>query len=160
MKPSPVDFTEPSCGHGQKTPEARVSNETRYAHADTRRDLTWSLALISVVVLFALIGLASDRNWPKVLRVGVSFAVYASVLLALARFQSQRLSARNSVPFAWFVLAAASAGIVSGLVRPQFRLDVLVAGTIASALLLGSVHWFALRTWEKLFDRTVRTRGR
>ena len=40
------------------------------------------VALLSFVVLLAMIGLMAADNWPKVLRVGLAFGGYAAVMLA------------------------------------------------------------------------------
>jgi hypothetical protein len=95
---------------------------------DRKRDLVLSVGIIALVVVFALVGLATDRNWPKILRVSLAFLAYSGVLFALLRFRS-------------------------GVVRPQFRLSILLAGTLAAAFILGSVHWFALRTWRSMRPR-------
>jgi hypothetical protein len=104
-----------------------------------RTDLELSLLLVGVVVLLALGGLASDANWPKLLRVATAFLGYATVLLTTARRgESPALPA--------FVLAGAAAGLLSGVVRPEpMPLVFVVVMTLASAALLGPVHWLALR---------------
>jgi len=118
----------------------------------SRRDLRLSLALIGAVVVFALIGLATDHNWPKLLRVSLAFATYAGSLLGSTR--RARAGADRPISYSWFALAGALAGLVSGIVRPEFRFDVLVAGTMAAAILLAGVHWLALRYWRRLLPRT------
>ena len=118
------------------------------------RQLTLSLVLIGVAVAMALVGLAADGNWPKVLRVALAFASYASVLQLLARTGSKERE--EPVSFACFAGAGASAGVVSGLVRPHFDLNVFAAGTIAAALLLAGTHWLALRSSRKIFEYTIR----
>ena len=127
----------------------------RESSHSSQRDLLLSLVLITVVVVFALVGLAIDRNWPKLLRVSLSYATYAGMLLALVRAHSASLGGSKSVPYAWFVSAGALAGVVSGIVRADFRIDVLVAGTIAAAVLLAGVHCFALRHWRRLLPATM-----
>ena len=113
-------------------------------------DLRLSLVLIGVVVVFALVGLATDHNWPKLLRVSLAFATYAGTLLAFTQAHRARSSAATPMGYKWFMIAGALAGLVSGIVRPEFRLDVLAAGTIATAVLLAGVHWLALRYWRRL----------
>jgi hypothetical protein len=119
-------------------------------HPTARFDLLASLGVLTVVVTFALAGLATDANWPKLLRVACSFATYAGVLLGLARAFPARLEASRSVPFAWLSAAGAAAGVVSGLVRPEIVTGMLVGGTLAAATLLAGVHWLALRHWRRL----------
>jgi hypothetical protein len=124
---------------------------------DRKRDLVLSVGIIALVVVFALVGLATDRNWPKILRVSLAFLAYSGVLFALLfallRFRGHSLSSQRPIPFYWFAFAGAAAGMVSGVVRPQFRLSILLAGTLAAAFILGSVHWFALRTWRSMRPR-------
>lgn len=110
------------------------------------RDLRWSVALIGGVVFLALIGLATDGNWPKILRVSLAFAAYATVLLGLAAYRKNS----SSIPFAWFAAAGVSAGVVSGLVRPEIDAGVLIAGSIAAGLLIAGVHCLAIRKWRAL----------
>ena len=135
--------------------KANATAESAAVSDSPRRDLLFSLALISAVVVFALIGLATDRNWLKILRVSLSYATYAGILIALSRVRAASLSKAEPVPYVWFVAAGAAAGIVSGVVRPEFRFDVLIAGTGAAALLLSGVHCLALRQWRKLMPRRV-----
>lgn len=117
-----------------------------------RRDLGWSIALIAVVVVLALVGLATDGNWPKILRVGLSFLAYAGTLEAWRR----AAAARPTLPFLWFASAGAAAGLVSGLVRPELHLSILLAGTVAATLLLGGVHWLGLTYWRRVRAAIVR----
>jgi len=117
------------------------------ARSNVLHDLRLSIVLLAVIVLFALGGLALDGNWPKLLRVSLSFVAYASVLLGFAKYRSKD-AADTYVPFAWFALAGAAAGIVSGLVRPVFDWGVLIVGAIAAGLLLAGIHCLALRQWR------------
>ena len=110
----------------------------------THRLLLPSLAALTAVVVIALAGLALDRNWSKLLRIAVAFATYAGVLLALQRRGDSSASRASSLPLPWFILAAAAAGLVSGLARPHFHAGVLLVGTLFAPL-LGVVHWAALR---------------
>jgi hypothetical membrane protein len=114
------------------------------------RDLLTSLAILTGIVLFALAGLATDRNWAKIERVGFSFLTYAGILLTLMGVRAHVIQRDGAVPLRWFIAAGAAAGIVSGLVRPEFRFSVLVAGTVAAATLIASAHWLGLRQWRAL----------
>lgn len=104
-----------------------------------RPDFEVSVALLGVVVLFALSGLALEGNWPKLLRVGTAFAAYATAIMPGRRHgEPPRLSR--------FVLAGAAAGLISGLLRPQPMPPLFIAAqTIGAAALLGPAHWLALR---------------
>lgn len=98
-----------------------------------------SLMVLGVVVAFALVGLASAENWPKVLRVTAAAVTYCVVLLALCRRQPDlRIGA--------FITAGAAAGVVSGLTRPSISLAVMAAGMLGAGLLLGPLHWLAIRS--------------
>ena len=106
-----------------------------------------SLAIITAVVLLALAGLVADGNWPKVERVAASFAAYAATVLIARHLERPK----QDVPSFWvFALAGAVAGVVSGLVRDEVRASTVAVGAIAAGLLLGGVHWLALRFWRRL----------
>jgi hypothetical protein len=115
-----------------------------------RRDLLASVALLGVVVALALIGLALDGNWPKVIRVACAAATYVTILLAFA--------SRGEGParYWWFAAAGAAAGLVSGMLRPVPDLAPVLTGTVAAALLLGGVHWTAVRFWRRLLPGAMK----
>jgi hypothetical protein len=119
-----------------------------------RSDLLASLALLACVVLIALAGLALDGNWPKVARVSAAAATYVVVLLVLAGRRAQA-GGMHRLPYYPFALAGALAGIVSGLMQrvPSTRLVLGVA--LAAALLLGGLHWMALRSWRGVRARVT-----
>jgi hypothetical protein len=122
------------------------------AAAPTARDeLLASVGLLCAVVLFALAGLGSDGNWPKVLRVGAAAAAYLTVLLSLAL----RRDAGRPLPWWTFAAAGAAAGGASAAVRalmgPAPAGNAAAGAVVAAAgaaLLLGTVHWAALRHWH------------
>jgi hypothetical protein len=109
-----------------------------------RRDLYGSLLLLGAVVALSLAGLAADGNWPKVLRVATAAVGYAAVLLAAGR--------RSTTILPWRVFAAAGAvaGLLSGAVRAETGVPLLLAQTAAGALLLGGFHRLALGSWRSL----------
>ena len=118
-----------------------------------RRELLASVALLGAVVAFALIQLALDGNWPKVIRVGCAAGTYVTILLSLA----WRGSARPAgVRYAWFAAAGAASGLVSGMLRPVPASAPLITGVIGAALLLGGVHWGALHGWRRLLPASMR----
>ena len=120
------------------------------AHSSANsRDVRVSLAIITVVVTLALAGLAADGNWPKVERVAASFAAYAATVLIARHLERSK---QEVLSFWVFALAGAVAGIVSGLVRDEVRASTVAVGTIAASLLIGGVHWIALRTWRRLLS--------
>jgi hypothetical protein len=119
------------------------------------RDLRVSILLLAFVVTLALVTLSFQGNWPKVLRVGVSFIVYSSVLLLLARRTRTMLDAHARLPIVWFSAAGAAAGLASGLIRPVFRMPTLVLGTLGAALFLGTMHWVLVHYARRQLDRVV-----
>jgi hypothetical protein len=113
------------------------------------RDLRLSLAALAAVVVCALIGLSLDGNWPKVLRVSLSFAAYAAVLVGAVVWScAPRQRAATGAPLRWFLAAGAAAGGISGLLQPVFDVDVLIVGASGAAVLFGTMHWLALRYWR------------
>ena len=118
-----------------------------------RGSLEASLLLMGAVVVLAIGGLAVDGNWPKVARVATAFLTYVVVLLAARGAQDGEV---EGIPYRAFALAGGACGLASGLVRPEVRSAVVVAGVLAGALLLGGIHWVALRGWRRLHSMTIR----
>ena len=123
------------------------------APSTARDELLASVGLLTAVVLLAVTGLGSDGNWPKVLRVGAAAVAYLSILVALAL----RRDAERALPWWAFATAGGTAGVVSAAVRAAAGPDVegnFAAGAVAAAagaaLLVGTVHWAALRHWRRL----------
>lgn len=116
-------------------------NETTASGHILRRDTRASLLLLGGVIVFACIGLATDANWPKLLRVSSAFATYATVLVAtiLTRSGARMLGG--------FLAAGAAAGAVSGLVRPEIH-PALVAISTLGGIVFGGVHWLAVTRWR------------
>ena len=104
--------------------------------------LTFSLLLLGAVVILALAGLAIEGNWPKVARVATAFLTYTVVLLVA---RGPWRGGGEDVPFRDFAAAGAGCGLVSGLVREEVHAAVVIAGTLAGSLLLGGLHYLALR---------------
>jgi len=129
-------------------PDPSVADEGRPARP---AGLPSTLAVLAFVLGFAALGLASDHNWWKLARVLVAAAAYAGVLVAAFR----ALAPRGSVPWWPFALAGAVAGGVSGVVRPGSDARVLVSSVTAAALLLGTVHWIALRWWRRFAPEAI-----
>ena len=114
-----------------------------------RREFLWSVALLIGLVVFALIGLVLQANWPKLLRVAAAAAAYLLVLLPAAL---KRLPPSGDAALAYrlFAIAGAAAGLVSGLARPSTTVPIVVVQAVASALLLGGIHWLALHHYRRL----------
>jgi hypothetical protein len=55
------------------------------------RDVVASLAALAMVVAAALVGLVSDANWPKLLRVALAFTAYSASCLFLFDVGRKRL---------------------------------------------------------------------
>lgn len=102
-----------------------------------------SLALLAAIVGIALIGLGAAGNWPKVLRAAAAAATYVVARLLLSR-------GRNTQQLHAFVAAGVVAGAVSGLARPATSAALVAASALGAGLLLGPMHWWALRSRERL----------
>jgi hypothetical protein len=112
-----------------------------------RADLLFSLAVLGGLLLFAAVGLAFQHNWPKIARILLVYVAYASLLVRPAW-----TGLRGSVGFSRMVAAAAVAGFVNGVARPQTTLALTAASTVLAATLLAGVHWLALRNARRLLD--------
>ena len=137
--------------------ETRVRTSEAQTGANALRDLRGSVALLAFVVLLALVKLGFQGNWPKVLRVSVSFTVYGAVLLSLARRSEQSgVALRGArLRWVWFSAAGAAAGVASGVLQTVFHLPTLVLATLGAALILGTVHWIAVCSARRTFDRML-----
>ena len=105
-----------------------------------------SLLLLGAVLTIALIGLAVDGNWPKVLRVGAAGCTYAAIVLGLTH---RRTSMGGSVGWWRFALAGLAAGAASGLLRPEPS-GFIIATDAAAATVVAAVHWLGLAQSERL----------
>jgi hypothetical protein len=133
----PLDFSK---AMGKKKMREAWENETQF-----------SLALLSFVMVIAVAGLLFvDGNYAKVLRVLTAFFGYGAVLITAQRHAGINLP--TIVPFA---LAGAVAGVISGVVRPDPNLLVVVYGTLGAAFLLGPVHWLGVKYWRALAPRPM-----
>lgn len=121
---------------------------------NARRELCASLFIITLLVVFALSGLAHDENWRKLLRVSLGFSAYLITLIAAIGVYSLRGRAR--LPFWVFAVAGALAEASSGWLRPSARVTVDVPTMLAAAALIGGVHWLALRSWRPVKERITR----
>jgi hypothetical protein len=114
---------------------------------NTIREQTWpsglatSLLLLGAVLAVALGGLMLAGNYLKVLRVALAAGAYVALLLALTR-------GREGLSVWRFVAAGAVAGLVSGVARTSVSFAVVAAGIAGAGLLVGPLHWWALRTWR------------
>lgn len=125
-----------------------------------RRDLKMSLCLLGCIILLALSRIALQANWIKCIRVLLAFSVYSLVLIALQLKRGEKEnSAVVSLPFWHFAMAAATAELLSGWLRPDARLDTELLMIPTAALLVGGIHWLALRTWRPVRERIVKGRN-
>lgn len=115
-------------------------------------NLVPSLLLLGAIVVLALTGLAMNGNWPKVARVAGAFFTYVVVLLVAGGPNG----GEAPVPFRVFAAAGGGSGLVSGLVREEIQAAVVVTGILAGSLLLGGVHYLALRGWGRLHSMATR----
>lgn len=116
--------------------------------------LRHSFVVLGAVVLIALVGLAAAHNWPKLLRVGLAATSYATVLLVGSRPRSSN-HPDAGVPYWLFVIAGATAGVVSGIVRPTILVPVVLVLIAAGAFLLSTVHWAAARRYNALLSSGI-----
>ncbi|HEX8474412.1 MAG TPA: hypothetical protein VF666_10295 [Pyrinomonadaceae bacterium] len=127
-----------------------------------RRDLFTSLGVLAFIVVFALSGLAADANYRKFSRVLIAFLTYNTMLLTLyallkTRTRSASASTKGHLPFWAFAAAACAAELASGWWRTNASASVVFTVAPVAALLVGGVHWFALRSWRQLRARIVST---
>ena len=136
---------------------AGIGEDKKYLHdgSTADRDLFASICVLGLLVAFALSGLAWDENWRKVLRVALGFSAYVIVLLSAIRVYRLISGKQYSLPFRAFALAGAAAEACSGWLRPTARTSVDMLTAIAAALLIGGIHWLALRWWRPLRERIL-----
>jgi hypothetical protein len=125
------------------------AGELGFRHA--RRDLNLSALLLALLFAAVLCGLAHDENWRKLLRIGLAASVYLSALLLLTR--RWRRGASAPLPFWPFAVAAAAAELSSGWLRTRVADGMTLWLAPAAALLVGGIHWLALRRWRRLRER-------
>jgi len=116
-----------------------------------RHDLRSSALLLALLFAAVLCGLAYEENWRKLLRVGLAASVYLSALLLLTR--RWREPAAKPLPFWPFALAAAAAELSSGWLRTRVADGMTFWLAPAAAVLVGGLHWLALRHWRRLRER-------
>ena len=116
-----------------------------------RRDLTLSALLLALLFALVLCGLAYEENWRKLLRVGLASSVYLSALLLLTR--RWRKGTAATLPFWPFAVAAAAAELSSGWLRTRVADGITFWLAPAAAVLVGGLHWLALRHWRHLRER-------
>ena len=125
------------------------ANELDSRHA--RRDLLTSALLLALLFAAVLCGLAYEENWRKLLRVGVAASVYLTTLLLLTRRWRRETFA--PLPFWPFAVAAAAAELSSGWLRTRVAEGMTFWLAPAAAVLVGGLHWLALRRWRRLRER-------
>ena len=116
-----------------------------------RRDLRLSVLLLALLFAAVLCGLAYEENWRKLLRVGLASSVYLSALLLLTRRRREGTAA--PLPFWPFALAGAAAELSSGWLRTRVADGMTFWLAPAAAVLVGGLHWLALRHWRPLRER-------
>ena len=100
--------------------------------------LDTTLLALGALLVFIEVGLATDGNWPKMLRVGVALAGYVATLLATG-------ARRHPFSIARYVVAGLVAGALSGVLRPEIRPAFAAAQAVLAALLLGPAHCLIVR---------------
>ena len=120
-----------------------------------------SLVLLALLVGAASVSLALDGNTLKARRVSLACGAYLLVLilgppaLRLSRQETKSLHPPSAPNLWWFNLAGGASGLVSGTVRHDATLPLMLVQTAAAALLIGSFHWWALRAWARFRSRLV-----
>ena len=134
-------------------PERTTGASTESAADVAREDLTVSLVIIGLIIAFALVQLGFQGNWPKVLRVSLAFLTYSTVLLCLIRWTLK--AEQSSLPYHIFAVAAGAAELCSGWLRPDWRISDVLTIPLIAAVLIGGLHWLALRVWRPLHLRLL-----
>ena len=116
-----------------------------------RRDFMSSALLLALLFAGVLCGLAYEENWRKLVRVGLAASVYLSALLLLTRRWREREHA--PLPFWPFAVAEAAAELSSGWLRTRVAEGMTFWLAPAAAVLVGGLHWLALRHWRRLRER-------
>lgn len=138
---------------------SNVERQSGYDDQTARSDLLLSLCLFSLLVAFALSGLAWEENWRKLLRVLIGFTTYVTILLAALGAYGLFRKSSARFPFWAFALAGAMAEVSSGWLRPAATRSVDLLTALAAAVLIGGVHWLALRAWRPLRARILARSG-
>ncbi len=112
-----------------------------------------SLLLLALVVAGALVGLALQQNWLKILRVASASLGYFTALFVAVRSPPARAKGPGVYPYWPFCLAGAVAGLMSAVVRPSTSLALIMVQVLGAGFLLGGVHWIALRWWSRVRSR-------
>ena len=107
--------------------------------------LAATLIALGALLLFVEIGLATDRNWPKMIRVGAAALGYVGTLLASGALRSPQALWR-------YVLAGLVGGLVSGVVRADASAPLVAAQVVLAGLLLGPAHWLLVRRAAPYLD--------
>lgn len=121
------------------------------------RDLMVSLGLLALLLAFVLAGLAWEENWQKLLRVLIGFVAYVLVLLSAFGLYRLIMKRGAGLPFAAFALAGAAAEISSGWLRPTAKTALDLSTALAAAILIGGLHWLALRLRRPLRERITKS---
>src|SRR5262245_6591274 len=112
-----------------------------------RRNFIRSILVLIAMFTLAISGLSIDGNWIKALRVSIAVVVYCGILLLMIRQDEP-----DSIPVWPFLIAAASAEMTSGWLRPDARSFFNFPVALA-AMLLGLIHWIALRCTPAIYNR-------
>ena len=138
-------------------PPASYEEQINPATSLARRDLFVSLCVLAIILILALGRTAQQSNYLKCVRILVAFCTYGAVLLTLLRCfdpQSVRVTSFSFWPFA---VAAATAELASGWLRPNWRASDILLAPLA-AFLVGGIHWLSLRAWRQLRERIETSR--
>jgi hypothetical protein len=137
-----------------------AGSKSRDKGATGRRDLMASLCVLTLLIVFALSGLALEENWSKLWRVLIGFSAYVFALLLAIGVYDLKGKRRAGLPFLAFALAGAAAETSSGWLRPAAGTTFDLWTALAAALLIGGTHWLALRAWRPLRRRILQAERR
>lgn len=122
-----------------------------------RGDFVKSMIALACLFTCVLVGLAYEENWRKLARIFIAFFTYAAILLSLLTWRGGAGKPTGArLPFWPFAVAAASAELTSGWLRPAPAIGLGLWLAPAAAFLIGGVHWLTLYWWRPLRERITR----
>jgi hypothetical protein len=103
--------------------------------------------VLAFVLILALVGLALEQNWSKLMRVAAAAVVYLACMVLIARRSGPSVQGPR---WRYFVIAGALAGLASGLLRTAGGARWIIADVVGAGLLVATVHWLAVHYGPRL----------
>ena len=122
-------------------------------------ELFVSIAVLTAVIMIADVSLALQGNWPRILRLTLSAAVYVGVLGATLKVLGRFGAPARQLPVGAFLGAGAAAGLVGALARPELSAPLVAVSAVLTPALLGTFHWVVLQRWAWIRDRIISRRS-